>query len=125
MPNHPEEQVGAGADQIIDRTGRCRGFAGQGCEGVQGGIHAAQRRPRRGQPGLAQFGQRHLAGAPSEQLGAGLMLEQLDRRRQGLADEQPFGGPPIVELFGQNEEVAQLSQREVDARSDLLRRWSD
>jgi hypothetical protein len=66
---------------------------------------------------LAEFGQRDLTGAAGEQHDAELMLELFDRRRQrGLRDEEPFRGAPIVQLFAEYDEVAQLAQRDVTAR---------
>jgi hypothetical protein len=45
------------------------------------------------------------------------MFELFDRRRQrGLGDEEPFCGAPIVQLFAEDDEVAQLAQRDVTAR---------
>jgi hypothetical protein len=80
---------------------------------IDGGIDPAQGIAHSRQPRVTQLRQRHLAGIAGEQHDPELMFELLDRRRQRrLRDEQPLGGAAVVQLLAQDDEVAQLAQRD-------------
>ena len=112
MTYHPEQQVGPGTDEVAEPqpTLSC---PGQRDEVLDYGVHTAEGLLHLRQPRGAEVGQCDFAGVSREQHDAEVMLELLDRGRQRwLGDEQPLGGPPVVELCAEHDEVPQLPQRD-------------
>ena len=118
VPDQPEQQVGAGADQVAQPDPAMR--AESATRSSTAASTPRERVAHLRQPGRAELGQRDLAGAAGEQHDAELMLELFDRRRQrGLGDEEPLGGAPVVQFLAEHGEVAQLAQRDVSGRRRL------
>jgi len=70
-----------------------------------------QQGPGSGHKGLARCGQLHTPAVAGEQLRAHRGFELLDvQAERRLGDGQTLGGTAKVQLFGQHEEIAQVTE---------------